>query len=103
MTPLDFTYMDGHPVHRERTRAILAKHPEVRRLIGANPASALWILGLVTAQWLAAYLVRDLSWLWVLVAAYLCGAFIKIHVTLWGFIQCDHLYVYSFGNLYLII
>jgi Sphingolipid Delta4-desaturase (DES) len=28
--PLDFSYMDGHPVHRQRAREILAKHPEVR-------------------------------------------------------------------------
>ena len=73
---LDFSYLDGHPVHRQRAREIIARHPEVRRLMGANPTSALWVLGLVGAQGLAAYLVRDLSWLWILLAAYLFGAFI---------------------------
>lgn len=58
---LEFTYLDGHPVHRQRAREILARHPEVRRLLGANPASALWVVGLVAVQWLAAYLVHDLS------------------------------------------
>jgi sphingolipid delta-4 desaturase len=89
VTPLDFTYLDGHPVHRERARAILAKHPEVRGLIGANPASALWIFSLVSAQWLAAYLVRDLSWLWVLLAAYLFGAFIN-HALYVMIHECTH-------------
>ena len=75
--PLDFTYLDGHPVHRRRAREILARHPEVRRLMDATPASALWAVGLVAVQWLAAYLVNDLFWLWILPAAYLFGAFVN--------------------------
>ena len=86
---LDFSYLDGHPVHRQRAREIMARHPEVRRLIGANPTSALWVVGLVSAQWLAAYLVRDLSWLWILLAAYLFGAFIN-HALYVLIHECTH-------------
>lgn len=74
---LNYSYMDGHPVHAQRARAILAKHPEVRKLMGSNPTSALWAVVLVALQWLAAYLVGQASWLWVFVAAYLFGAFIN--------------------------
>jgi sphingolipid 4-desaturase/C4-monooxygenase len=87
--PLDFSYMDGHPVHRQRAREILAKHPEVRRLMGANPTSALWVVGLVATQWLAAWLVNGLSWLWIFVAAYLFGAFIN-HALYVLIHECTH-------------
>ena len=87
--PLDFSYMDGHPVHRQRAREILAKHPEVRRLMGANPTSALWAVGLVATQWLVAYLVHELSWLWIFVAAYLIGAFIN-HALYVLIHECTH-------------
>ena len=86
---LDFTYLDGHPVHRQRAREILARHPEVRRLLGANPASALWVVGLVAVQWLAAYLVHDLSWLWIVLAAYLFGAFVN-HALYVLIHECTH-------------
>jgi sphingolipid 4-desaturase/C4-monooxygenase len=73
--PLEFNHMDGPAVHRQRAREILARHPEVRGLLGQNPTSALWVIGLVSVQWLAAYLLRDMSWLWILAAAWLFGAF----------------------------
>lgn len=87
--PLEFTYLDGHPVHRRRAREILAKYPEVRKLMGANPVSALWVVGLVAVQWLAAYLVNDLSWLWLLLAAYLFGAFVN-HALYVLIHECTH-------------
>src|SRR5690606_35678286 len=74
---LEFTYLDGHPVHRQRAREILAQHPEVRKLMGPNPASSLWVVGLVAVQWLAAFLVTDLSSWWLLLVAYLFGAFVN--------------------------
>jgi sphingolipid 4-desaturase/C4-monooxygenase len=87
--PLEFSHMDGHPVHRQRAREILAKHPEVRKLMGANPASALWVVGLVAVQWLAAYSMRDLSWLWIFVAAYVFGAFVN-HALYVLIHECTH-------------
>jgi sphingolipid 4-desaturase/C4-monooxygenase len=87
--PLAFNHMDGHPVHRQRARAILARHPEVRQLMGQNPASALWVVGLVALQWLAAYLVSDWSWLLIFVAAYLFGAFVN-HALYVLIHECTH-------------
>ncbi|MGH6895579.1 MAG: fatty acid desaturase [Geminicoccaceae bacterium] len=87
--PLAFNHMDGHPVHRQRARAILARHPEVRQLMGPRPTSALWVVGLVALQWLAAYLVRDLWWVWIVVAAYLFGAFVN-HALYVLIHECTH-------------
>ena len=87
--PLEFTHLDGHAVHRQRAREILATHPEVRKLIGQNPLSALWIVRLVAVQWLAAYLLSDVSWLWIVVAAYLFGAFVN-HALYVLIHECTH-------------
>lgn len=87
--PLAFTHLDGHPVHRQRAREILARHPEVRKLLGQNPTSALWVVGLVSVQWLAAYGLRDASWLWIFVAAYLLGAFVN-HALYVLIHECTH-------------
>jgi len=86
---LEFTYLDGHPVHRQRAREILAQHPEVRKLMGPNPASALWVVGLVAVQWLVAFLVTDLSWWWLLLVAYLFGAFVN-HALYVLIHECTH-------------
>ena len=34
--PLEFTHLDGHAVHRQRAREILARHPEVKKLLGRS-------------------------------------------------------------------
>jgi sphingolipid 4-desaturase/C4-monooxygenase len=87
--PLEFNHMDGHAVHRQRAREILARHPEVRKLLGQNPTSALWVVGLVSVQWLAAYWLRDVSWLWILAAAWLFGAFVN-HALYVLIHECTH-------------
>ena len=74
---LDFTYMPGQPEHVRRAKEIIAKYPEVRKLMGPHPASAIWIVALVAVQWLVAYFVQDLSWIWIFVAAYFFGAFVN--------------------------
>jgi sphingolipid delta-4 desaturase len=86
---LEFHHLDGHPVHRQRAREILASHPEVRQLMGPDATSALWVVGLVAVQWLAAFAVGDLSWLWIVVAAYLFGAFVN-HALYVLIHECTH-------------
>jgi sphingolipid delta-4 desaturase len=85
----DVTYLPGPTDHRRRAREIAAKHPEVRQLIGRNPTSAFWVVALVSLQWLAAYALADLSWLWVIVAAYFFGAFIN-HALYVLIHECTH-------------
>ncbi len=71
----DFIYSGAPAPHLGRRRRILAQHRDVRRLMGRNPLSAAWIAGLVAAQWAIGYLLRDSSWLLILLVAYAVGAF----------------------------
>jgi len=71
----DFVYSQYSEPHKIRTKLILKDHPEVRNLIGKNPYTIFAILGLVTFQILAAWLVSSQSWWVVLAAAYFLGAF----------------------------
>ncbi len=87
--PLEFNHLDGHASHRQRSRDILARHPEVRKLIGRNPTTALWAVGLIATQWMAANLLHEASWLWIVVAAYLFGAFLN-HALFVLIHECTH-------------
>ena len=72
---VDFTHTDEREPHHDRTKAILQQHPEVRALIGKNPATFLIILGTVTAQIALAVVLRDAPWWMIVVVAYGIGAF----------------------------
>ncbi len=52
----------GEP-HRQRTKEILKKHPEIRQLIGRNPSTFFFILGLVGLQICMAYLLKESKFL----------------------------------------
>src|SRR6266550_988369 len=75
-TPRDeFAFSTAPEPHRLRTRELLRRHPEIRGLIGPNPASFWWTAGIVALQIAVAWLVADQPW-WVVVAvAYAVGAF----------------------------
>ncbi|MFT5415241.1 MAG: sphingolipid delta-4 desaturase, partial [Gammaproteobacteria bacterium] len=62
----DFTYLDGHPVHFHRGREILKAHPEIKQLMGKNPWTALWVAGIVAAQWAVASQIGSVSWYWLI-------------------------------------
>jgi sphingolipid delta-4 desaturase len=80
--------------HRDRTKMLLRAHPELRRLIGRNPYTALLILGCVSLQVTIGFVVRD-SPLWVLLlTAFTVGACTS-HA-LWTLIhECSHNLVFS--------
>ena len=65
--------------HHNRTREILKRHPEIKKLFGRNPYTFLFILVVVGAQLaIGSYLaVTDQSWWVVLLAAYFIGAFLN--------------------------
>ena len=75
MTPTDFSRTDSPEPHRERTKAILKSHPEVRDLMGRNPWSFGLILFVVCVQTAIAVLLSTAPWWLALLAAYLAGAF----------------------------
>jgi len=71
----DFVYSTEPEPHRIRTKSILKDHPDIRNLIGRNPLTIFAIIGLVAFQVVMAWVVSDVSWWWVVIAAYLLGAF----------------------------
>ncbi len=75
MKPQHFKFSDSPEPHRIRTKDILKEHPDIRHLIGKNPNTIFAIIGLVALQIVTAWLVNDMAWWVVFVAAYLLGAF----------------------------
>ena len=71
----DFFYSDSEEPHRQRTKDILAKHPEVRNLIGRYPLSFVLIIGVVSLQLFLAFLLKDQLWWMALATAFFIGAF----------------------------
>ncbi len=61
--------------HAQRRKAILLAHPEVKRLYGHDPISAIWVAGLVVLQVGATVYAERLSWPVLLTLAYVVGAF----------------------------
>lgn len=75
-----FFISDQEQPHPERARRMLAAHPEVRALMGRNPATAFVLVALVALQLGLAYVFGQLGWSWIwlaLIAAYGIGAFVS--------------------------
>ena len=73
----DFRHADGPEPHRDRTKAILRDHPEVRTLIGRNPWSFVLILGVVATQVMLGWAITSRPWWLVIALAWLVGAFLN--------------------------
>lgn len=73
--------------HIGRTKEMLKKYPELKKLVGNNPWTALWTVMIVGLQFAVAYLMIDQPWWVVLIAAWTVGAvcdhalFVVIHET----------------------
>ena len=70
-----YVVVDTPNPHILRSREIFRSHPEVRQYLGPYPLTGAWIVAVVALQICVAYALRDASWLWVVVAVYLIGAF----------------------------
>ncbi len=104
---LDFKYSNGEEPHIQRTKDIIRKYPEIKKLMGRYPKTFLYAFFVVALQLAIAYILRDQAWWMVLIAAYGVGAFanhalfVLIHefthnmvfkskvANLWGGIMCD--------------
>jgi len=71
----EFAYSAAPEPHRARTKQLLQRHPQIRQLIGHNPTTFWWTVGIVALQIAVAWLVADQSWWIVILAAYTVGAF----------------------------
>lgn len=88
--------------HRERARAMIQAHPEIKTLFGNYPASAFCCLGMAGLQLGVAAAVSHYPWWVTILAAYCVGALVNI--TLFQLAhECDHLMVFKskFLNRYL--
>ncbi len=73
--PNQFLYSQDQEPHKKRTREIIQKFPQIRQLIGKNPYTFLILSFVVIVQFVAAFLVKDLAWYWMVLSAYVFGAF----------------------------
>lgn len=94
----DFIYLDAPPAHLLRRRRILAEHPEVKTLMVTNPVSALWIVGLVSLQWLVAAEVTETHWWLILLCAYFFGAYVN-HALYVLIHECTHNLIFKSSRL----
>ncbi|XP_006627679.2 sphingolipid delta(4)-desaturase/C4-monooxygenase DES2-like isoform X1 [Lepisosteus oculatus] len=78
----DFEWVYTEQPHSTRRREILAKHPEIKSLMGPDPYLKWIVTAMVLTQLLACYLVRDLSWKWLFFWAYAFGGCVNHSLTL---------------------
>ena len=84
-----FRWSDDCEPHKQRTKELIRKHPDIRKLIGKNPYTSLVILLCVSVQVVLAWILKDQSWWWVFPAAYLIGAF-ACHTLFVCIHECAH-------------
>jgi len=94
MTPKDFIFSAKPEPHRMRTKQILKQHPQVRQLIGKNPATFWVILLLVAVQITLAIVLRQQSWWLIIAVAYLMGAFAD-HALFVMIHECAHRLIFK--------
>ena len=70
-----FVRTDRPNPHIQRGRDILKRHPEVRTHFTTYPPSGAYIAAIVAAQVGIGYALREASWVWIVLCAYLVGAF----------------------------
>jgi sphingolipid delta-4 desaturase len=92
--PEDFAYSPVAEPHRDRTKTILRSHPEIRELIGPNPTTFWWTLGIVLAQVGLAAFVATRPWWVVFAVAYGLGAFAN-HALFVMIHECAHKLVFK--------
>jgi len=70
-----FTRTLGPNPHIGRGKELARVHPEVKQYFGNYPRTGVYVLGVVSFQVAVAWLLRGQGWLWVILSAYLVGAF----------------------------
>jgi sphingolipid delta-4 desaturase len=91
---MDFNWSDQCEPHKMRTRQLINKYPEIRKLIGRNPYTFLVVLFCVVLQTVLAYLLQDTHWWLILVIAYFVGAFAD-HTLFVCVHECSHNLVFK--------
>jgi sphingolipid delta-4 desaturase len=87
--PGGFSWSSDAEPHVERRRAMLAAHPEIRRLFGPCPRTKYVCTALVVAQLGSAYLLRESSWWLIALVGYALGGVIN-HALLLAIHELSH-------------
>ncbi len=80
--------------HIQRTREMIKKYPQIKDLMGRNPMTFTYIIGIVTLQIMLAIFVGQYSWIWAIVLAYAVGAFAN-HALFTLIHECAHNMVFQ--------
>ena len=82
MSRTDYEWVYTEEPHKTRRKQILAKYPQVQKLMGHDPMLKFTVLAMVAAQVISAYLMRDASWVTILILGYCWGGVINHSLTL---------------------
>ena len=93
----EFQHTHEAEPHIQRTKDIIKKYPEIKKLMGRNPNTIFYILGVVGLQLVVAYLVSAQPWWVMLIAAYCIGAFAN-HALFVLMHDCSHNMVFKNRN-----
>lgn len=85
----DFVYASSPEPHRNRTKAILKAHPEIRQYMGHNPMTFALIVLVVALQIGLAFILRHQAWWLQLLLAYTVGA-VATHALAIMIHECAH-------------
>jgi len=89
-----FQYSEAAEPHIGRTREIIKKYPEIKNLMGRNPYTFLYILGIVGMQITVAILLHNQPWWAALLVAFALGAFAN-HALFVLIHECTHNLVFK--------
>jgi len=85
----DFEWSYTEEPHASRRKEILAKYPEIKKLMGFDPNFKYQVLFLVVLQFCLAYIVKDFSWPILFLIAYVIGGVIN-HALLLAIHEISH-------------
>ncbi len=80
--------------HIGRTREIIQKYPQTKKLMGRNPMTFAFIVAIVTLQLVLAWFSASLACYWILLLAYAVGAFAN-HALFTLIHECAHNMVFQ--------
>ncbi len=85
----DFIRVTYPQPHLGRRKEILKKYPEVKKLFGPTPSTAIWTVGIVALQFSIAIALQNTAWWLVLLTAWGIGAFCE-HALFVIIHECTH-------------
>lgn len=78
----DFEWSYTEEPHASRRKEMLAKYPEMKKLMGTDPKFKYIVTVMVFFQFIMCYAMKDQSWITILIYAYIVGGTINHSLTL---------------------